>query len=172
MADYRWYVAAALAGLEATAIYHLSRAGIAGYAPTLADRAARYFPGYVFVELEGPWEAGAVNRTRGIHRMLPIHADSPLALPTGFVEEFREKVAADGLKGDDEGAFLRRFVPGIDEVSAVGNYPLRDGHGRFLRYRKGAGIVLGYLLGREVEIPIPLHKLEVVGKGQARALAA
>ena len=172
MADFRWYVAAALAGLEATAIYHLSRAGITAYSPTLVDRVARYFPGYVFVELEGPWEAGIVNRTRGIHRMLPIHLDTPLALPVGFVEEFREKVAADGLRGDDEGAFLKRFVPGIDEVSAVGNYPLRDGHGRFLRYRKGAGIVLGYLLGREVEVPIPLHQLEVVGKNEPIAAAA
>lgn len=177
MADYRWYVAQALPGLESTAIYHLKREGVVGFAPAVSrDKQCRIFPGYVFVELEDPDEAGIVNRTRGIHKMLPIHANTPLALPVGFIEELRDRLARGSFDEDSQDALLQRFIPG-EEVSACGMYPLRDGHGRFIRYHKGAGIVLGYLLGREIEVRIPLHQLSPTdvpsdrGRGASRSIA-
>jgi transcription antitermination factor NusG len=160
MADYRWYAGAALPGLESTALYHLKREGIVGFSPMergLTPR--RLYPGYIFVELESANEAGVVNRIRGMRKLLPIHAASPLPLPRGFVENLRELAESITFSLEDAEENLRRFAPGIDEVSASGAYPLRNGHGRFLRYHKGSGIVMGYLLGREVEVRIPLHQL-------------
>jgi len=161
LAEYRWYVAQALPGLEATAIYHLSREGITAYAPVISkDRAARLFPGYVFVELETPDEAGLVNRTRGIHKVLPIHTLAPLALPRGFVEDLRESLARGDFSEKSEDELMRRYAPGDDVMPTNG--PFRDLRGRFLRYSKGCGIVLTYLLGKEHELKIPLKSLAPV----------
>lgn len=159
---YAWFVAQALAGLEATAIYNLSRAGITAYSPTIADRQARYFPGYVFVELEGVFEAGIVNRTRGVHKMLPIHASEPLPLPPGFVEELRERVAAKSFDDVAERSLLRRFAEGDEVVTSSGLA------GRFVKYHKDSGEILAALLGRENRIRIPLDRLSPVGNPSSR----
>jgi transcription antitermination factor NusG len=160
MADYRWYVGPTVPGLEATALYHLKREGIVGFSPTERGlNPRRLYPGYVFVELESADEASIVNRIRGMRKLLPVHLGSPLPLPKGFVENLREIAASPDFSVDEAEENLRRFAPGIDEVSATGNWPLRDGQGKFLRYRKGSGVVLGYLLGREIEVTIPLHQL-------------
>lgn len=150
---YAWYVAQALAGLEATAIYHLTRAGLSAYSPTVADRQARYFPGYVFVELESPDEAGVVNRTRGIHKMLPVHAVDPLPLPYGFVEDLRGKIAAKAFDDATGRELLRKYAPGDEVLTSSGV------SGRFVCYHKESGIIIAALLGRKNTLTIPLHRL-------------
>lgn len=171
LAEFLWYVAQALPGLEATAVYHLTREGITAFAPAIVKKlvngkpgSARIFPGYVFVELESADESGVVNRTRGIHKLLPIHANAPLPLPTCFVDDLRARMAGGAFDEDSQDALVRKFVP--EQIVTWGG-PLagacpKNG-GKFLRYHKGAGVVLGYLLGREIEMPIPLHQIAVAG---------
>lgn len=163
--NYRWYVAQALAGLEATAIYHLSREGISAFSPTITieKRPIRLFAGYVFVELEGPHEAGRVNRQRGVHKLLPIRTRranegpvDPLPLPVGFVEAVRDRIANKGFESEIEETVVR-FVP--QQEVFIRNGPFRDHRGRFLRYSKGSGVVLTYLLGKEHELKIPARDL-------------
>ena len=174
--DYRWYVAQALAGLESTAIYHLSREGITAFSPRLiADdgRSVRLFPTYVFVELEGPHEAGRVNRQRGVHKLLPIRGKAragddppvPLPLPVDFVEGLRERIARKDFR---EGGFqesVMKFVP--QEEVFIRNGPFRDFRGRFLRYSKGSAVVLTYLLGREHELKIPTRDISAASLAAA-----
>lgn len=155
--DYRWYVAAALAGLEATAIYHLSRAGITAFSPSIGVGVSlrRLFPGYVFVELESVEEAGVVNRQRGIHRMLPVHANEPLALPRGFVEDLRGGLARGDFDAKACGEIVRKYCAGEAVPIVAGAY---SGHyGEMVRYRKGSLIVLLSLFGGQREVPIPQH---------------
>lgn len=162
MAEFRWYVAQALPGLESTAIHHLSREGVSAWAPVATkDRQLRLFPGYVFVELESPSEAGIVNRTRGIRKMLPIHCDSPLPLPRGFVEDLRARMASGEFEEQSADEFLRRFVPGETVSISSGAFSGLDA--KFMRYSKGSGVLLMALLGREHEVRIPLQALAPAG---------
>lgn len=160
--SFRWYVAQTLPGLERTALYHLDRAGIAAYAPAAGKE--RLFPGYAFVELAATTEAGIVNRTRGIRKMLPIHAVEPLPLPPNFVDDLRDRIRAGDFEGPGEGAFLRKFIK--DEEVAFISGPMQDKRGRFCRYHKGAGVVLTALLGREMEVKVPLHQLAPLAKAR------
>lgn len=94
----RWYVAAIMAGYEATAVEHLSRQGFTPYVPMLTERARNErgklievtrprFRGYGFVRFDlddNTWHA--INGTRGVRHLLPQHRTQPLALPAGFVE--------------------------------------------------------------------------------------
>lgn len=168
LADYRWYVAQALPGLEALATHYLSREGISAFSPVLTGdgRKVRLYPGYLFVELAQPDEAGVVNRTRGVHKVLPIHTASPLALPRGFVEKLREKIAAGDFNERHAQEIVYRYVPQEEVMITMG--PFRDHRGRFLRYRKGCAIILASLLGREVELPIRPTDLVPVPVSRAR----
>lgn len=175
MDDFRWYVARALPGLTATALWHLSRlasgsgggireafsAEARGRPSKGRERTVSLYPGYVFVELDGFDYAGRVNRTRGIHKLLPIFADHPSPLPRGFVEGLKAQIGCGDFDEKTEEQRLHSFVP-QDEVEMVSG-PFRDHRGRFLRYHKGAGEIIARLLGREVTLQIPLHQLVAVG---------
>ena len=164
MEDFRWYVAQALPGLEATALHHIRRIPAirdSFAAPRSKDGRASLYPGYIFVELDGFDFAAAVNRTRGVRKLLPVHSERPLPLPRGFVEGLREAVGRGDYDERSEAERLLRFVP-QEEVTMISG-PFRDHHGRFLRYHKGAGVVLFVLLRREMEVLIPLHQLAAVG---------
>jgi transcription antitermination factor NusG len=153
---YRWYVAQALAGLEATAIYHLSREGVTAFSPTLAsNRQARLFPGYVFVELASPDEAGVVNRTRGIHKVLPVHSNNPLALPDGFVDELRGKISNGAFDEADCLRVIHKYIPGESVPIVAGSFA--GWCGEMVRYHKGSMIVLLALFGNKREVIVPRH---------------
>lgn len=159
MSVYAWYVAAALAGLEGTATHNLSREGITGFSPTVTEenREIRLYPGYIFVELSCPEEAGIVNRVRGIHRMLPIHNTHPLALPKGFVDELRDRISGGDFAEARAQEEVYNFLPKEEVLVKTG--PFQDHRGRFVRYHKGAGVVLLSLLGKEHGIRIPAQAL-------------
>lgn len=90
--------------------------------------------------------------------MLPFGRD-PRALPNGYVDELRVRLDAGEFSEEVHDQILYKFVPQQIVVALTG--PMRDVRGRFLRNEKGCGIVLGYLLGREVEYKVPLHQLQV-----------
>lgn len=183
MEAFRWYVAAALAGLEATAVYHLSRAGIAAFSPSFVDRTGQFartvklFPGYLFVELSAPEreyepefqvaEAGIVRRTRGVHGMLPIHARCPDPLPVGLVEDLRARANSGALDADAALETVRRYAPGDDVPIESG--PWSGWTGEMVRYRKGSLVVLLALLGAKREVTIPSH--QVAGGGAQPTVA-
>ncbi len=148
----RDYVAQTLAGLGASAERYLGRAGFKVF------RSGRLFPGYIFVEgIEAAASAAVVNRTRGVLKLLPKHADSPLPLPLGFVADLRWRLAEGDLSERAEEELLRRWLEGDCVVAMTG--PFRDKRGRFLHYTKDCAVVLGYLLGREVRYKVPLTEL-------------
>lgn len=177
MEAFRWYVAAALAGLEATAIYHLSRAGIVAFSPTFFDRSGvvhrqvKLFPGYVFVELSAPdqrfvaefrvAEAGIVRRTRGIHSLLPVHNLAPDPLPVGFVEDLRARMATGDFDASAALSVVRRY--GTGDVVPIESGPWAGFDGEMVKYRKGSLVVLLALLGAKREVTIPSH--QVAGGG-------
>jgi transcription antitermination factor NusG len=96
----RWYVAAIMAGYEATAVEHCSRQGFELYVPMLLDRRIDQgkrievrrprFKGYGFVALDldqDQWRS--VNGTRGVRHLLPLHLERPSPLPMGFIERLQ-----------------------------------------------------------------------------------
>jgi len=153
-----WYVAQAQPGLEATAIYNLSRDKFVAIAPSLVDRKQRFYPGYVFVRLEHAEDCYFVNRTRGIIKLLPQHLREPLALPMGWVEDLIGRIERGEFTPKSEEQLLRRFIPGEAVESLIGSMAGRPG--RFSHYKKGCGIVIGCLLGKEFEYKVPLHQLK------------
>lgn len=171
MEAFRWYVAAALSGLEATAIYHLSRAGISAFSPTFLDkggfphRQVKLFPGYVFVELSDPDEAGVVRRVRGIHAMLPIHSEAPKALPAGFVEDLRSRMASGDFDANAALSAVRRY--GLGDVVPIESGPWAGFDGEMVKYRKGSLVLLLALLGAKREVEIPCH--QVAGGGASKS---
>lgn len=178
---YRWYVAAALVGLEATASHHLSRAGIAVFSPFAVDwsgaapRQIKLFPGYVFVELSAPdWdveadfrvsEAGLVRRTRGIHSLLPVHARAPEALPVGFVDDLRARMAQGDFDVNAASDVIRRYAP-AESVPIVSG-PWSGWTGEMVKYRKGSLVLLLALLGAKREVEVPSH--QVAGGGSDKS---
>lgn len=154
-------MAQALPGLEATALYHLDRDGFEAYSPAVANKKARLFPGYIFVKLANREDCFPVNRTRGIMRLLPAHLSEPLALPSDFVSSLMSRVDEGEFDEISEESLLRKFIPGEIVTALLG--PMRDQRGQFLRYRKGCGVVLGYLLGKQFEYDVPLHQLKSCG---------
>lgn len=156
-----WYVAQAQPGLEATAIYNLSRDKFVAVAPSVADKKQRFYPGYVFVRLYEPEDCYFVNRTRGIVKLLPTHLKEPLALPEGWVEDLMGRIERGDFNEKNEEQLLRRFIPGEVVESLIGAVSGRPG--RFSRYHKGSGVVIYHLLGRDVEYKVPLHQLKSVG---------
>lgn len=167
-----WYAAQTLAGLDRTAVEHLKRKGIEGYSPC-AERGRRVFPGYVFVHIEKD-QAGEVNRTRGVLHLLPVRCEWPLPLPISFVETLRAGVERGDFTEEAQAELLARFLP--DQRLLALNGPMRDQVGRFKRYSKGCGVLLGCLLGTEFEYRVPLHQLrpaeEVLVPKSRSAMAA
>lgn len=178
---FRWYVAAVLAGLEATAGYHLSRAGIAAFSPTFVDRTSGFlrqvklFPGYLFVELGAPDRgvledfavegAGEVRRTRGVHALLPVYARCPDPLPVGFVEDLRARMAAGDFDANAAAEVVRRYASG--DAVPIESGPWAGWTGEMVKYRKGSLVVLLALLGAKREVTIPSH--QVAGGGSDKA---
>ena len=160
MVDRAWYVAQAIGGLEPTAIYHLDREGVLGYSPVV-DR-QRLFPGYVFVMLERVEDSWIVNRTRGILKLLPKHAEKPLPVRNGFVEALRECVDRGDFSERRQEELVCKFLPYEVVTPLSGAY--RDQRGRFLYYKKGCAVVLGHLLGKTFEFKVPLHQLRSEGR--------
>jgi transcription antitermination factor NusG len=148
----RDYVAQTAAGLGGSAERYLAREGFKVF------RAARVFPGYIFIEGIEAWRSAAVvNRTRGVLKLLPRHLETPLPLPFGFVADLRWRLAEGDLSERAEDDFLRRWLEGDQVVALTG--PFRDKRGRFLGYTKDCAVVLGYLLGREIRYMVPLDEL-------------
>lgn len=163
-----WYAAQCMGGLESTACYHLDLNDIEFFAPVVKfknDKERKLFPGYIFVHLTREEECFVVNRTRGVIHMLPKWAERPHSLPDGFVEEVRDRLDSGFYEPPDEDELLKKFLPQQTVQALTG--PMRDKAGRFLRYSKGSGIVLGYLLGKEFEYKVPLHQLRAVEKPSA-----
>lgn len=168
--DYRWFVAQVLSGLEGTALNHLKRDGITAFSPKVSD-GTRIFPGYIFVEIaDVELEASIVNRTRGVHKLLPMHAKCPLPLPKGFVETLRERIASKDFDEATVSEDLYRFLPKEEVLVKTG--PFADHRGRFVRYRKGSGVILAALLGREVELTIPAKELAPIRPRVGRSRGA
>lgn len=105
--DRTWFVAQLRPNQHLIASQNLSRQGIEHFMPEVvrekmtpkgprAHRSA-LFPGYLFVtiDLMAPnW--AAVRNTRGISRLISFGSGMPCPLPTTFINDLRERMAADG----------------------------------------------------------------------------
>lgn len=160
-----WYVAQTLPGLERTADYYLGMLGVERYIPAVTAKGRNVFRNYAFIRLNDPGEAGEINRQPGIRRMLPIHEERPRSLPPGFVEDLQMRIERGEFARGAPQEFTERFLPNEKVVATNGVF--RERIGKFLRYEKGCGIVLGYLLSREVRYRVPLHQLRHAEKPTA-----
>jgi transcriptional antiterminator RfaH len=160
----RWYVVHTQAGQEGRAEVNLCRQGFKAWLP-LIRRARRHarrvdstlvplFPRYLFVQLDlthQPWRS--INGTFGVVRLL-CNADTPLAIPTGLVEEIMQR-------RDDSGTIVlnpRRLAVGGSVKVATG--PFNDLEGLFQTMSgRDRVVLLVKLLGREVRTTVPLRDL-------------
>lgn len=82
-----------------------------GYSPSIASP---LFPSYLFVAFdlaEDPWVT--VNLTRGVRRLMPVHAEQPSSIPADIIEALQAQ--ADDLGILDVGDAIEtviRHVPG------------------------------------------------------------
>lgn len=150
-----WFVAQVSGAVE-LASESVKREGFRVYAPKIGH--SRIYPGYLFTEIRDMEDVCVINRCRGVISVLPIRSENPRPLPLGFVENLMEMVEGGYFSDEAHEALVKRFVPGELVVATVG--PMRGRAGRFLRHNKGCGIVLGYLLRREIEYRVPLESLE------------
>jgi len=90
-----WYAVQTLAGQESAAALNVRRLGAWVFLPMQphrrpGERERRYrprFPGYVFVQLDlslPGWQR--VNKAVGVHHLLPLSLERPIALPQDQVE--------------------------------------------------------------------------------------
>lgn len=134
---------------------HVERQGWRWWRPrNKAD--ALLFPGYLFLYLdlsEPGWEA--VNGTRGIAHLLPVHLLMPLPLPEDFRESVEGLIAL-GLFDEPEPQVM--WFERNEELQVTAG-PLAGHRGRFQRKTKGCAEILMSCLGRETTVRVPIHQL-------------
>lgn len=159
----RWYVAYTRALAEQQVVGHLHRQGFEAYVP-ICRRLRRHarraevvttplFPRYVFVALDltaDRWRS--VKGTYGICHLV-CHGDWPAFVSDGVVAALRAREDEEGfvslasLALFDRGARLR-----------VLDGPFADQTGVYDRMTAAERVVLLFgLLGREVEVSVPIH---------------
>lgn len=114
------------------------------------------FPRYVFVALDlavDRWRS--INGTRGVSHLVCL-GDRPQALPDGTVETFREQEDEDGFVSF---ASLALFDFGARLRVLDGNFAGKVGV--YERMTSAERVVLLFdLLGRAVEVSVPIHAVE------------
>jgi transcription antitermination factor NusG len=146
----KWYVGTNLPGLGATAVNGIGREGINTFR-------TRVFPGYFFVFINED-EAGVVNRTIGVRRLLPVHRDLPLPLPDGFVEDLMARLVGGDLSMEAAAEVVERFLPGDLVMITIG--PFRDRIGRFAWRRGDVTKIMSGLLGEGIGIRVASSQLK------------
>lgn len=120
----RWYVVRVHPGCELVAARHLEEQAYGAFAPTFTPEGktkegkpfARkpLFPGYIFAKFDiafDRWQP--INNTRGVMHLLPQSRETPLPIPTSFVERIRDQVEAGDFEPEQLEDILKEFVPGL-----------------------------------------------------------
>ncbi len=162
----RWYVAYTQPNGEWKAVAHLRRQGFEAYLPLC--RAIRrhsrrqevvrraLFPRYVFVGLDlaaDRWRA--VNGTVGVSRLVS-RGERPAPLPDDVIAALRAGEDAEGLVSLTS---LVLFDPGARLRVLDGAFAGKTG--RYVAMSAAERVVLLFdLIGREVEVTVPIHAVE------------
>jgi len=156
----KWYVAQTHPHAEQRAFAHLKRQGFRPYLPRYrkSRRHARkvesvlapLFPGYLFIRLDVSAEQWRpIRSTVGIARLI-CEGDTPVAVPSGIVEDIMAREDAEGLLDVTDPS---PWKPG-DTVEVIDG-PLTGQIGWFQKLAdKDRIMVLLELLGRKVAMPV------------------
>ena len=162
----RWYVAYTQPNGEWKAVSHLRRQGFEAYLPlcrAIRRHARRrevvrraLFPRYVFVGLDlaaDRWRA--VNGTVGVSHLV-CHGERPAPLPDDVVAALRAGEDTEGLVSLTS---LVLFDPGAKLRVLDGAFAGKTG--RYVHMSEAERVVLLFdLIGREVEVTVPIHAVE------------
>ena len=162
----RWYVAYTQPNCEWKAVGHLRRQGFEAYLPlcrAIRRHARRkevvrrpLFPRYVFVGFDlaaDRWRA--VNGTVGVSRLVS-RGERPAPLPDDVVAALRAGEDAEGLVSLTS---LVLFDPGAKLRVLDGAFAGQTG--RYVYMSEAERVVLLFdLIGREVEVTVPIHAVE------------
>ncbi len=157
----RWYVVHTQPHAEKKALVNLLRQGFEAYLPKYTKRCrharritnviAPLFPRYLFVAIDLSVERWrAVHSTFGVAHMV-CNGDAPMAVPTGVVEEIREREDENGLIDLRPLKTMRRGEP-----VRVTDGPFFDQLGLFDEINADHRVaVLLSVLGRTVRVLLP-----------------
>jgi len=146
----RWYVARVHPGMENIASKHLEEQAYGAFVPshipdgktkTGAERAKLpLFPGYIFVKFDiafDRWQP--INSTRGVMHLLPQGRETPLAIPSEFVDRIQARMQAGDFKPAELTDILKALTPG-DQIQIIDG-PFAGFPGSFEKLR-GRGLEL------------------------------
>lgn len=156
-----WYVGQTRSGLGPWAEKNLTNQPefvYEVYAPRILGEDGRtgenLFTRYVMIRMVPTREAfSCVNSTRGMNKLLPLHSETPLSLPRGYVDDLRSRVgelgrldAAEEVTYDYARSQMIEVTSG-PWVGQVGSYDYR---------KKGLAMLMMRMMGRQVTVPVPL----------------
>lgn len=163
-----WYCATTHRKAELIARMHLSDQGFETFLPMRAGRDPKLglvtralIPGYIFVALDlsgKRWRA--VNSTRGIGHLLPLHLEEPEPVPDRAMALFREHADREGLYDDPADFDRALYAAGtelrvIDGSSAGLSGPVISDEGTRIR-------ILLSMFGREIRATVRPHQVEIL----------
>lgn len=125
------------------------------------DRSGRPpFGPYVFIQIDLDDEScrwQQINSMPEIRRLLPVHLEKPSPLPSGFIDDLREKVANRDFDEDDAMEVLYSYAADEQAIVTSGGF---EGHvGRFKGTRKGFINLSLVFFNRPMIVPIPAHQV-------------
>ncbi|MDR3439868.1 transcriptional activator RfaH [Telmatospirillum sp.] len=177
----RWYVTAVQPKSEAFARVNLVRQGFEVYAPMIRVRRtvdrktyvvpAPMFPGYLLVRFDQDTDRWrSINGTRGVIKLLPLHAEFPHPIPDSLVKQWLDSEIDGAVSLDDAMSSLVEYQRG---------QALRVVDGAFSGFpatcrssSKGRVTLLMGLFGRETVVELSMNEVELAAdEGTASAVA-
>ncbi len=165
----RWYVARVHPGQERVAVENLERQAFGAFVPSYlpegktktGQERARLplFPGYVLVQFDiafDRWQP--INSTRGVMHLLPQGRETPLPIPSAFVERIRDRMEAGDFDPEEVEDILALFTPGLAVEIIDG--PLAS-FPAVVKMQRGRQLeLLVSLFGREVPTTVSVESLK------------
>ena len=173
----RWYVVRVHPGQERVAATHLEQQAYGAFVPTYTPDGKTktgkgrtrlpLFPGYIFAMFDiafDRWQP--INSTRGVMHLLPLNRETPLPIPTEFVERIMARVEAGDFEPEELEDILSIYTKG-QEVQIVGG-PLAGFPGTVAKRRGKALELLVLIFGRATPATV---SVEDVARPQAKPCA-
>ena len=154
---FEWFVVRTDAGSEAKVVDGIQRLGFPSYSPSFTLKGSKLravFPRYAFAQFdffEDDWPK--INDQRGVVRLMPLHQERPIPLPTEFVRDCAQR--------DAQGEFEVRGSRLALKYLKGDKMPLPGGvvNGTFVESTDKGAVMDVVMFGKSRRVTVPFGKL-------------